>query len=103
MIKIIKIATKGTFFFVAKVVVGVWQVSFCRPTILAVVKALRRYLELTRYIRNIRIFLALNYANSILDSRLDILIYIRHSGVDKISIEIEYRSRFFVQLFFSFD
>ena len=70
---------------------------------LIVVKALRWHPELTRYIRNIRIFLALNYANSILDSRLDILIYIRHSGVNKMSIEIEYRGGFFVGLSFSFN
>jgi len=64
----------------------------------AVVKALRWHPKLTRYIRNIRIFLALNYTNSILDSRFNILICIRHSGVDKISIEIEPGSRFFVGL-----
>ena len=68
-----------------------------------VVKALRWHPKLTRNIRNIRIFLALNYANSILDSRLNILIYIRYSGVDKMSIEIECRGRFFVGLSFSFD
>ena len=31
----------------------------------------------------------MNYANSILDLCLDVLIYIRYSGVDKISTEIE--------------
>ena len=103
MVKTIKIATKGTLFFVTKAAVRAWQVSLCGPTMPAVVKALRWHPELTRYIRNIRVFLALNYANSILDLRLDILIYIRHSGVDKISIEIEPGGRFFVGLSFSFD
>ena len=96
----IEIATKSMFFFVAKAVVKAWQVSLCGPTILIAVKALRWHPELTHYIRNIRIFLALNYANSILDLCLDILIYIRHSGVNKMSIEIELRGRFFVGCLF---
>jgi hypothetical protein len=70
---------------------------------LAVVKALRWHPELTHYIRNIRIFLALNCANSILDSRLDILIYIRHSGVNKTGIEIKCGGRFFIKLSFLLD
>ena len=71
-VKTIKIAIKSIFFFITKAAVGAWQVSLYRPTVSVVVKALRWHPKLTRYIRNIRIFLALNYANSILDSRLNI-------------------------------